>query len=69
MYEAVAAALAKRTGGRIAHETYKQHCGEFHAASAFGFSGAVDRVRNGSRGVILYTLSLRGGKALCWIQR
>ena len=68
MYEAVAAALSKRTGGRIAHETYKQHCGEFHAASGFGFSVAVEKVRNGSRGVLLYTLSLRGGKALCLVQ-
>jgi len=43
-------------------------CGEFHAASAFGFSIALDRVRNGSRGVLLYTLSLRGAKAICCLQ-
>ncbi len=67
-YAAVAAVLARRTGGRIAHETYKQQCGEFHAASAFGFSVAVDRVRQGCRGLLLYTLSLRGGKALCCLQ-
>jgi hypothetical protein len=36
MYEAVAAALSARAGRAIEHQTYKQHCGEFHAASAFG---------------------------------
>jgi 3-oxoacyl-(acyl-carrier-protein) synthase len=68
MYEAVAAALSARAGGPMEHHTYKQSCGEFHSASAFGFSTAVDLVRNGRRGVLLYTLSARGGKALCFVQ-
>jgi 3-oxoacyl-(acyl-carrier-protein) synthase len=68
MYEAVATALSVRAGRALEHQTYKQHCGEFHSASAFGFSVAVDLVRRGNRGVLLYTLSPRGGKALCCIQ-
>ena len=67
-YEAVAAALSARAGGAIEHQTYKQHCGEFHSASAFGFSMAVDLVRGGHRGVLLYTLSLRGAKSICCLQ-
>jgi len=67
-YESVAAALAARAGRAIEHQTYKQHCGEFHAASAFGFSVAVDLARRSRRGVLLYTLSLGGGKALCCVQ-
>jgi hypothetical protein len=68
MYSAVIAALSARTGRALEHQTYKQLCGEFHAASAFGFSVAVDLVRRGSRGVLLYTLSLRGAKAVCCVQ-
>ncbi len=67
-YEAVAVALSKRAGRSIEHQTYKQHCGEYHAASAFGFSVAVDLVRRGNRGVLLYTLSRRGAKAICLLQ-
>ena len=52
MYSAVAAALSARAGRTLEHQTYKQLCGEFHAASAFGFSVAVDLVREGSRGVL-----------------
>ena len=66
-YEAVASALAARAGRTLEHQTYKQHCGEFHSASAFGFSVAVDLVRRGRRGVLLYTLSPRGSKALCCV--
>jgi hypothetical protein len=69
MYAAVASALSSRAGHKLEHQTYKQLCGEFHAASAFGFSVALDRVRKSSRGVLLYTLSLRGGKAICCLQR
>jgi len=68
MYAAVAAALSARAGRTIEHQTYKQLCGEFHSASAFGFSVAVDLVRQQPRGVLLYTLSPRGGKALCCVQ-
>ncbi|HWN94305.1 MAG TPA: beta-ketoacyl-[acyl-carrier-protein] synthase family protein [Methylomirabilota bacterium] len=67
-YAAVAAALSARAGRPLEHQTYKQLCGEFHSASAFGFSVAVDLVRRGSRGVLMYTVAMRGAKALCCIQ-
>jgi 3-oxoacyl-(acyl-carrier-protein) synthase len=67
-YAAVVAALSARAGRPLEHQTYKQLCGEFHAASAFGFSVAVELARLGRRGVLLYTLSPRGAKALCCIQ-
>ncbi|HEY5344826.1 MAG TPA: hypothetical protein VIK62_00610, partial [Verrucomicrobiae bacterium] len=67
-YIAVAAALAARAGRPLEHQTYKQHCGEFHSASAFGFSVAVELARAKKCGVLLYTLSPRGGKALCCVQ-
>jgi len=68
LYESVISALSSRAGRKLQHDSYKQLCGEFHAASAFGFSVALDLVRKGSQGVLLYTLSLRGAKALCWLQ-
>jgi hypothetical protein len=68
MYEAVATALLKRAGGKLEHQTYKQLCGEFHSASAFGFSVAVKLAREKNCGVLLYTLSQRGAKALCVVQ-
>jgi 3-oxoacyl-[acyl-carrier-protein] synthase-1/3-oxoacyl-[acyl-carrier-protein] synthase II len=68
MYAALALALSRRAGRTLEHQTYKQLCGEFHSASAFGFATAVELVRNGRRGVLLYTLAARGGKALCCIQ-
>jgi hypothetical protein len=68
LYAAVAAELSARAGRTLEHQTYKQFCGEFHSASAFGFSVAVDLVRKGSRGVLLYTLAARGAKALCFVQ-
>ena len=67
-YAAVVAALSARAGRSLEHQTYKQLCGEFPAASAFGFSVAVDLVRQGCRGVLLYTLSPGGAKALCCVQ-
>ena len=67
-YAAVAAAVAARAGRPLEHRTYKQHCGEFHSASAFGFSVAVELARGRRQGVLLYTLSPRGGKALCCVQ-
>ena len=68
MYESVAAALSERAGKKLAHQTYKQLCGEFHAASAFGFSLAVKLAHEKNCGVLLYTLSQRGAKALCLVQ-
>ena len=68
MYQAIAVALAKRCGKKLEHQTYKQLCGEFHSASAFGFSLAVNLAREQKRNILLYTLSQRGAKALCWVQ-
>ena len=68
MYQAVAAALSKRAGRTVEHQTYKQLCGEYHSASGFGFSVAVNVAREQQRGVLLYTLSQRGSKALCFVQ-
>jgi len=68
MYEAVAAALWERAGKKLEHQTYKQLCGEFHAASAFGFSLAVKLAHEKKCSVLLYTLSQRGAKAVCCIQ-
>lgn len=63
-YECVATNLSARAGRELEHQTYKNQCGEFHAASGFGFCQALDLVRGGKRGVLLYTLSARGGKAI-----
>lgn len=68
MYQAVAAELQRRAGKNLEHQTYKQLCGEFHSASAFGFSVAVNLAHGQKRGVLLYTLSQRGAKALCFVQ-
>lgn len=68
MYDAVAAALSERAGRKLEHQTYKQLCGEFHSASAFGFSQAVELVRAKKCGVLLYTLSQRGAKSVCFVQ-
>jgi 3-oxoacyl-(acyl-carrier-protein) synthase len=68
MYATVVTALSARAGRELEHQTYKQLCGEFYAASAFGFSIAVELVQKRQRGVLLYTLSPRGGKALSCIE-
>ena len=68
LYNSVAVALSARAGKAIEHQTYKQACGEFYSASAFGFAAAVELARRSGRGVLLYTLSSRGGKALCCVQ-
>ena len=68
LYAAVAAELSARAGRTLEHRTYKQLCGEFHSASAFGFSVAVELVQKGSRGVLMYTLAARGAKAICCVQ-
>jgi 3-oxoacyl-(acyl-carrier-protein) synthase len=67
-YETVAVELSQRAGKNLEHQTYKQLCGEFHSASAFGFSVAVELAREKNCGVLLYTLSLRGAKAICLIE-
>jgi hypothetical protein len=68
MYQAVAMNLSARAGLELEHQTYKQLCGEFHTASAFGFSRALELVRSGKRGVLLYTLAARGGKAITLVK-
>jgi hypothetical protein len=65
LYESVVTALNQRGGKPLEHQTYKQLCGEFHAASAFGFSLAVKLAQERQCGVLLYTLSQHGAKALC----
>jgi 3-oxoacyl-(acyl-carrier-protein) synthase len=68
LYQGVVTALTERSGGSLEHRTYKQLCGEFHSASAFGFSVAVNLAREKNCGVLLYTLSQRGARALCLVQ-
>lgn len=68
LYESVAEEISRSVGRVIEHQTYKQLCGEFHSASAFGFSVAVRLANERQCGVLLYTLSPRGGKALCLVQ-
>lgn len=67
-YRAVTAALNLKAGRELELHTYKQDCGEFGAASAFGFAAAVTWVHQHQRGALLYTLSPRGGKAICLIE-
>lgn len=67
-YNAVVEELSNRAGRALTHQTYKQDCGEFYSASAVGFSVAVELARQRRCAVLLYTLSLRGGKALCCIE-
>lgn len=67
-YQAVLAELSQRTGRALTHRTYKQECGEFYSASAYGFAMAVELARQQQQSVLLYTLSLRGGKALCCVE-
>ena len=67
-YQSVAAALSARAGRDIAHHTYKPECGELGAASAFGFAAAVEWVGQNQCAALLYTLSPRGGKAICCIE-
>lgn len=68
LYEAVVAALSKRAGKNIEHQTYRDVCGEFQSASAFGFSLAVKLAREKKCGVLLFTLSLHGAKAVCLVE-
>jgi 3-oxoacyl-(acyl-carrier-protein) synthase len=67
-YRDVTEALSSLAGRKLDHRTYKQDCGEFLSASGLGFAVAVELVRQRNCGVLLYTLSPRGGKALCLVQ-
>jgi len=68
LYDSIAKELSERAGKNLEHQTYKQDCGEFHAASAFGFSVAINLAREKKCGVLLVTLSQRGGKAVCLVE-
>lgn len=67
-YAAVTKELIRRSGGKLAVQTYKKDCGEFYSASAYGFTVAVEVARQQKCAVMLYTLSIRGGKALSVIE-
>jgi 3-oxoacyl-(acyl-carrier-protein) synthase len=67
-YRDVAKALSAQLGRELEHRTYKQNYGEFFSASGLGFAAAAELVRQRGCGVLLYTLSPRGGKALCLLQ-
>jgi len=67
-YQALISKLSARAAKFFLHETYKQLCGEFYSASAFGFSVAVKLAREKKCGVLLCTLSTRGGKAICLVE-
>lgn len=67
-YQQFLEAVINSCGHSLRHEMYKDRCGEFHSASAFGFSRAVDLVQNGCKGVLMYTLTTRGSKAMCVIR-
>jgi hypothetical protein len=67
-YEAIVAALSERAGKNIEHQTYRDRCGEFHSASAFGFSEAIRLAVAKKCGVLLLTLSLSGAKAICLVE-
>lgn len=67
-YASTFSALSRLAARNLEHQTYKQLCGEFHSASAFGFSLAVNLARGKKCGVLLYTLSLRGAKAVCLVE-
>jgi 3-oxoacyl-(acyl-carrier-protein) synthase len=67
LYDGVVVALSRRAGRTLVQQTYKQHCGEFYSASALGFVKAIELAREQQRPVLLYTLSLRGAKALCCV--
>ena len=68
MYAGVLLALSARAKHRLISRTYKQLCGDHYSASAFGFAQAVELVQQGSRSVLLYTLSISGAKAVCCLR-
>jgi 3-oxoacyl-(acyl-carrier-protein) synthase len=67
-YGSVVAELTKRAARSLQHQTYKQLCGEYPTASAFGFCQAIKQARQTGRGVLLYTLSPRGAKSICRLE-
>jgi len=73
-YEAVSHAFSRLTGRAIQYSAYKQGCGEFYSASAFGLLAAVSLLRgeispgNAPKSVVLLTLSPTGTKGMCCIR-
>jgi 3-oxoacyl-(acyl-carrier-protein) synthase len=67
-YTEVLLALSRRAGRELEHSTFKQHTGEFLSASAFGFAQAVRLSAERRCSVLLFTLGLRGTKALCCVE-
>ncbi len=67
-YTAMAREISARARRIIEHETYKSACGEFYSASGFGFAAAVRAAAERRLRLLLYTLSPRGGKAVCLIE-
>ncbi len=61
VYQRVAQELGRRIGRSISHTGYKQLCGDYKAASAFGFSVSALMLQSGS---IAKGLSLIGGEQL-----
>jgi len=48
VYRRVGDELSRRAGGPIAHGTFKQLCGDYHSAGAFGFAVAALALRSAS---------------------
>ena len=73
-YQAVAAALSRLAGRPVACGAYKQSCGEFHSASAFGLLTAIGLVRgeiaakHPCKTIVLLTLSPTGTKGMCCVR-
>ncbi len=67
-YLEVVAELNRHRSQKLEHQTYKQDCGEFPAASGVGFIRAVTAARERGCRVLLYTLAWRGGKAICLVE-
>ena len=68
LYADAVAALSARAGRALEHRMYKHLCGDHYSASGFGFSQAVELVRANRGGVLLYTLSPSGAKAVCCVR-
>ncbi len=67
-YAEVIRGLEQRLGNVLERRTYLAECGNFPSASALGFVKAVELAAEIKQRVLLYTLALHGGKALCLIE-
>jgi len=68
MYTSLTETLSRRTRPVLEHRTYKHRCGEYPSASGFGFSVALELLREGRRAVLLCTLGWRGAKAFALLE-